>query len=76
MLGQTGVRGDLMSYTARAALLAAAIILSQPASAADLGGNCCADLKSDIAELEATTARRNWSKSQHLPGMWHRKSHG
>ncbi len=47
-----------MSYTARAALLAAAIIVSQPASAADLGGNCCADLEERIAELEATTARK------------------
>ena len=27
------------------------------ASAADLGGNCCADLEERIAELEATTAR-------------------
>ncbi|MFN0220021.1 MAG: porin [Hyphomicrobium sp.] len=29
-----------------------------PASAADLGGNCCADLEERIAELEATTARK------------------
>ncbi|MES0385082.1 MAG: porin [Hyphomicrobium sp.] len=28
------------------------------ASAADLGGNCCADLEERIAELEATTARK------------------
>lgn len=26
--------------------------------AADLGGNCCADLEERIAELEATTARK------------------
>jgi hypothetical protein len=31
---------------------------AQPASAADLGGNCCADLEERIAELEATTARK------------------
>jgi hypothetical protein len=29
-----------------------------PASAADLGGNCCADLEERVAELEATTARK------------------
>lgn len=29
-----------------------------PATAADLGGNCCADLEERIAELEATTARK------------------
>ena len=27
-------------------------------AAADLGGNCCADLEERIAELEATTARK------------------
>lgn len=31
---------------------------AQPASAADLGGDCCADLEERIAELEATTARK------------------
>ena len=29
------------------------------AQAADLGGNCCADLEERVAELEATTARKN-----------------
>jgi predicted porin len=29
-----------------------------PAYAADLGGNCCADLEERVAELEATTARK------------------
>ena len=29
-----------------------------PAQAADLGGDCCADLEERIAELEATTARK------------------
>ncbi len=38
------------------ALLAWAVVT--PASAADLGGNCCADLEERIAELEATTARK------------------
>lgn len=33
-------------------------LATAPASAADLGGNCCADLEERIAELEATTARK------------------
>jgi predicted porin len=40
-----------------AAALAVALSAGQ-ASAADLGGNCCADLEERIAELEATTARK------------------
>lgn len=35
-----------------------ALALMSPAAAADLGGNCCADLEERIAELEATTARK------------------
>jgi tetrahydrodipicolinate N-succinyltransferase len=43
-----------------AALAAAAgiALATTGASAADLGGNCCADLEERIAELEATTARK------------------
>jgi predicted porin len=42
-----------------AAILAGTIANgSLPASAADLGGNCCADLEERIAELEATAARK------------------
>ncbi|MCB1519895.1 MAG: porin [Hyphomicrobiaceae bacterium] len=43
------------------ALVAAGLLaggLSTSANAADLGGNCCADLEERIAELEATTARK------------------
>ena len=39
-----------------AMLVSAVAVL--PASAADLGGSCCADLEERIAELEATTARK------------------
>lgn len=35
-----------------------AIVGLAPAKAADLGGNCCADLEERVAELEATTARK------------------
>ena len=43
------------------ALVAAGLLaggLATGANAADLGGNCCADLEERIAELEATTARK------------------
>ena len=35
-----------------------AVLGSVPAYAADLGGDCCADLEERIAELEATTVRK------------------
>lgn len=38
--------------------LGAALALTTQVNAADLGGNCCADLEERIAELEATTARK------------------
>jgi len=44
------------------ALVAAGLLVgglsAGSASAADLGGNCCADLEERVAELEATTARK------------------
>jgi predicted porin len=52
--------GDLLKSASRVALVAvASITLSGVAAqAADLGGNCCADLEERVAELEATTARK------------------
>jgi len=47
-----------MKLGTRLAIVAAGAALAGPASAADLGGNCCADLEERIAELEATTARK------------------
>ena len=40
------------------ALLTGLCMTSVSAQAADLGGNCCADLEERVAELEATTARK------------------
>ena len=43
------------------ALVAAGVLaggMATSASAADLGGNCCADLEERIADLESTTARK------------------
>jgi len=42
----------------RLIVAAAATAIAWPAWAADLGGNCCADLEERVAELEATTARK------------------
>ncbi len=51
--------GGLMKTTSRCALATAAVgLMASGAMAADLGGNCCADLEERVAELEATTARK------------------
>ena len=50
-----------MKKLSLSALVAAGLMagaLTTGANAADLGGNCCADLEERIAELEATTARK------------------
>ncbi len=49
-----------MTKYSLSALVAAGLLAgaATTASAADLGGNCCADLEERIAELEATTARK------------------
>jgi len=52
--------GGLFGSAGRRALIAAAGVIAGgvAAQAADLGGNCCADLEERVAELEATTARK------------------
>jgi hypothetical protein len=52
-----------------AGLLASGMSVSS-ASAADLGGNCCADLEERIAELEATTARKGNRKVSLTVSGW------
>ena len=50
-----------MNKYSLSALLAAGLLagsLATSAQAADLGGDCCADLEERVAELEATTARK------------------
>jgi hypothetical protein len=51
---------NLLKSSSRAALVAVAGLLvgSVTSQAADLGGNCCADLEERVAELEATAARK------------------
>jgi len=55
MVGGGGMRGK---QSAVAAALLLASVAWTPARAADLGGDCCADLEERVAELEATTARK------------------
>jgi predicted porin len=46
------------TWLAASALVLSLVSTTKPVRAADLGGNCCADLEERIAELEATTARK------------------
>ncbi len=55
------------------AALAALVLSSGSVLAADLGGNCCADLEERVAELEATTVRKgNRKVSLTLYGWVHK----
>lgn len=72
--------GGLFKSSSRVAMIAAAGLLSGgvAAQAADLGGNCCADLEERVAELESTTVRKGNTKvSVKLSGaltrdiVWH-----
>jgi len=53
-----------------AGVLAGGFVTTTSASAADLGGNCCADLEERIAELEATTARKGNRKVSLTVSGW------
>jgi predicted porin len=63
-----------MSKYSLSALVAAGLLAGGmsvgSASAADLGGNCCADLEERIAELEATTARKGNRKVSLTVSGW------
>ncbi len=50
--------GSFKKTTSRLAIATIASVIGTGAFAADLGGNCCADLEERVAELEATTARK------------------
>ena len=69
------MNGALMKASSRFAIAAALGLVVGVSSvrAADLGGNCCADLEERIAELEATTARKgNRKMSLTITGQVHR----
>ena len=52
------MNGGLMKTSRFALAAVATALMGTSALAADLGGNCCADLEERIAELEATTVRK------------------
>ena len=60
----TGGFRETASLMAIAALLCvgATVFGAKPAKAADLGGDCCADLEERVADLEATTVRKGNKK--------------
>ncbi|MGE3467400.1 MAG: porin, partial [Pyrinomonadaceae bacterium] len=53
-MGRNRICAGLTSIVA----LSAGALYASPSTAADFGGDCCADLEERIAELEATTARK------------------
>lgn len=61
------MKGRASALVAAAAVIGGGIL---PAAAADLGGNCCADLEERIAELEATTARKGNRKVSLTVSGW------
>ena len=54
--------GEKTRWLIAAGVLAVLGLAHTPARAADLGGDCCADLEERVAELEATTARKGNKK--------------
>lgn len=62
----------IAGVVATAIFLAYALLLAQsaPSAAADLGGGCCGDLEERIAELEATTAKKNNRKVSLTVSGW------
>ena len=64
-----GVRGKATVSLALVGIFAS-VLSAAPALAADLGGNCCADLEERIAELEATTARKGNRKVNLTVSGW------
>jgi hypothetical protein len=68
--------GGLTKTSSRIAIAAAlgftlgGYAMSTPAKAADLGGDCCADLEERVAELEATTVRKGNKKVSVTVSGW------
>src|SRR6516162_1579444 len=60
MFGKLRLRHRVFVATAATALMGS--FAHEPVKAADLGGDCCADLEERVAELEATTVRKGNKK--------------
>ena len=57
-----GLRGTGSRLTSAVLFCVATIFVPKPTKAADLGGDCCANLEDRVAELEATTVRKGNKK--------------
>ena len=63
MTGEFIKSASVLALLAAAGIVVGGIVATPKAArAADLGGDCCADLEERIAELEATTARKSNKK--------------
>lgn len=63
------IKSNRVAALAGAGFIAGALAVS-PAQAADLGGDCCADLEERVATLEATTARKGNRKVSLTVSGW------
>lgn len=63
------IKSNRIAALAGAGFIASAMAVS-PAQAADLGGDCCADLEERVATLEATTARKGNRKVSLTVSGW------
>ncbi len=62
MTGGLSKTTSTLALAAAAGLMLGSLTLPTAARAADLGGDCCADLETRVAELEATTVRKGNKK--------------
>ena len=63
MTGEFIKSASVLALLAAAGIVVGGIVATPKAArAADLGGDCCADLEERVAELEATTARKGNKK--------------
>jgi hypothetical protein len=62
MTGGLRETASLMAIAALTCVMGVTVFVAKPARAADLGGDCCADLEERVADLEATTARKGNKK--------------
>ena len=62
MIGGLSKAGSRLALAAVLGAVGAVVFVQKPVRAADLGGDCCADLEDRVAELEATTVRKGNKK--------------
>ena len=72
--GLTGTSSRIAIAAALGLALGGFAFKATPARAADLGGDCCADLEERVAELEATTVRKGNKKVSVTLSGWVVKS--